>query len=200
MSSIALIMAGDFSPLEDGGPTRQMLPISGEPLLQRTWKQLQPFGIPILIVADHRSICNVFDNCIAPDPQSNTGAMMLLDTQSVWGDRTFVLMGDTVYSDDVINMIMSNENDLSFYGDHSEIYGVVFEKNQINRVVDALENVGAGYSWWLWVFYRMLCGFDATSHRFDDLIYHFIPEGDYTRDFDSIDYYHKFLREHEWAR
>ena len=201
MTDIVLIMAGDFSPLEDGGPTRQMLAIGGQPLIQRTWEQVQPFGVPTLIVASHDSICDLFPNdTIAPSPQSSTGALMLLDTQFVWGDRTFVLMGDTAYSDDVISMVMSDRNELSFYGDRSEIYGIVFERNQVGKVAEALKKVDPGYSWWLWVLYRILCGFPMTSHRFDDTVYHFTPDGDYTRDFDSINYYQKFLEEHEWAR
>jgi len=195
--NIVLLLAGDYSPLEGMDCTRQLVPITGKPLLQRTWEQIQPFGFHTVIVTPHESIYSLFPYHFEPK-RYDLGAQTLLSTKSIWGDRTFVLMGDTLYSGEVVNIIMSSETGLGFYGNKDEISGIVFDTVHSDAIITALEQVGT-HKPWSWVFYRLLCGFGIREHSFDDR-YHFIPDGDPTRDFDSVRVYHKFLEEHSWAK
>ena len=193
----AIILAGQGSCLEGMECPRVFVPVGGKPLLVRTREQVQKFEVFPMIVTPHKPIYSQFPHCFVPE-YSDTGAETLLSARPIWGDRTYVLMGDVLYSDEVMHMIMIDRNILSVYGDKDEIFGIVFAKKRAHMVTAAL-----GGTWthrpWLWAFYRLLCGFGVTSHRFDDTIYHRTPEGDYTQDFDTIQKYQKFLEKHVWV-
>lgn len=196
--NVALILAGQGSCLEGMECPRVLIPISGEPLLVRTWDQLQKFDVLPMVVTPHRPIYSLFPHCFIPK-HSATGPETLLSTRPIWGDRTYVLMGDVIYADSVMNTIMADENILSVYGSKDEIVGIVFSKKRTLRVETALQGTWT-HKPWLWAFYRLLCGVGVSNHQFDDAIYYHIPEEGYTRDIDTIVQYRKFLEEYPWAR
>lgn len=197
VGNVILILTADYKFLEGMECPRQLIPIAGEPLLQRTWKQIQPYGFHNFVVTPHEQIQRLFPFCFEPG-RYDYGAQTFLSTRPVWGTRTFILLGDVLYSGEAISMIMSDENDVGFYGDRHEICGIVFDRTQFDTIATALEGVGT-HKPWLWVFYRLFCGFGVKEHSFDNR-YHFLPDGDLTRDFDTIKVYRDYLEKHPWAR
>lgn len=163
--------------------------INGEPLMLRTIRQLRGRGHDPIVMTDKPAVRKLLPDAELPQDTSNC-ARSLLSTRPYWQIRTVVLAGDTVFSGATLDMIFADDEPLSVVGSSDEIFAIIFNESEQQRVVtaarDAAVRIEAGAQNHLWTFYRILCNFDnVTKHRLDDVIYRKIPKSDYTDDIDS---------------
>jgi hypothetical protein len=110
------------------GAIKQLLPINGEPIIRRTIRQVREH-IPdaaIWVVTWHEELMflrfqvNIIHTGFQP-PQL---AHSILWTESQWGPRNIILLGDVVYGDLAMRRILDYSGALAVFGsDHCPIKG-----------------------------------------------------------------------------
>lgn len=210
---VSLILCSGQRPQWSGQRSRQLAPVANELLIERTQRQALRLGPSALLRAGSGQ---AGDNCIVvtnvPSIQRHSRAYFIpekdrwmvetiLSTKSLWSDRTVVLLGDVIYSDEAMARILACERPVAMFGSHLKEFALSFsaeaqfavEAALTAALLDAL-NGGRGK---LWEVYRLVSGFDLREERFEDEVFHLVD--DYTDDLDTIDGYYAFLDKNPWA-
>lgn len=197
---------------------RHLIPIAGVPMILRTVRQIGEHGHRPVIVTYHGDIKQaVEDEADYFLPEHHRWyPETFLHTRPLWTDYNAVLLGDTVYSDEVLDEIMSYLGQDALwihgkpYGDFDA--GVTFSEQFADIVAQACERAVAGieqhkreHGAEAWVgstgpFMRALHNIDlwTTPDRRDYLYHHEVKVG-YTKDFDQPGQYEAWLKNNEWA-
>jgi len=194
MHLVVLIMASgnDRRGWTEENP-KQLAAIRGEPLMLRTIRQVRERGYDAVVMSDKPAVRKLLPDAKLPQDSSNC-CRSLLSTRPYWQTRTIILAGDTVFSEAALDMIFADDEPLSVVGDAGEIFAIIFDESEQQRVATAARDgavkIEEGAHTHLWIFYRVICDFDdVATHRFDDIIYRKVPEGDRTLDIDTPETY-----------
>ena len=207
-----LIVAAGESERWHGECPKQLVDVAGEPLLTRTLRQLAALGQSPVVVTHKPEIEAVAERCFKPQ-RRRWLAETVLSTRRLWRGMTVVLLGDVVWTDEVLRRVMTAGRSPRVYGNYNEIYAVAFARQDWERVIGALEraveDAEAGGRGKLWQFYRALCRRENLHrHHWDYDIFEVVPSDGtpagnhaaFTQDFDTLEDYHRFLDRWPWAR
>lgn len=203
VSTRVLILASGQHHRWQGQRAKQLVPIAGEILLERTQRQV---GGPCVTVT-HLPAIQRFAQEHFVTPMRRWTVETLATTCTLWQERTIVLLGDVCYSDEAMEAILAYDGRLAVFGCEWEIFGLSFHTDictsinawpSVNMALKiALADAYRGGRGKLWEFYRAYCGFPLAEERLEDEI--FIYVDDYTTDFDTIEEYRSFLVANPWA-
>ena len=200
-----MILASGEQTRWSGVDAKQLIRIDGEPLILRTIRQVTlRLGVRPVVVTHHpciqRTVGATADVLILPHDQRRWTAETTLHSMPVWGDATWILLGDVFWTDRAMDRIcrMHCDEDIRYFITHGqkwdEILGVWLRDTHWDRWQRALEHAirharrgGRGK---LWESYRSLCGFRLKKHKLDD--YHRYPITDESTDFDALEDYLAF--------
>jgi hypothetical protein len=197
---------------------RHLVPVAGVPMILRTVRQLAERGHRPTIATYHEDIKRVVGgeaDYFLPEyyrwyPET------LLYTRPLWADFNAVLLGDTIYSDEVLDEILSclHEDALWIHGKPFGDFdaGVTFSRQFHSRVAQACCDAVGGiierkrkHGADAWVgstgpFMRALHGIDlwTTPDRLD-YEYHRVIDVGFSKDFDKPGQYDAWLKNNEWA-
>lgn len=130
-----------------GGVTKQLLPIGDTTILGRTLTLLKPHNV--IAVTHHVSIrdyVSAFGVEVYEPTHRATLCDSILSTQSLWGERVVILLGDVIYSRAVLETILTCRDDVRFYGDVWEMFALSFNVISRDAVITALQK-GAKAPW-----------------------------------------------------
>ncbi|MEM9399017.1 MAG: hypothetical protein AAF984_02305 [Verrucomicrobiota bacterium] len=151
------------------------------------------------------------DSCEFYKPlKSKWTAETLLSTQSLWDERTIVLLGDVFYTKAAMGTIVHLNANIRFIGRNKkskytstpwkELFAVSFEKDShlalIESINVAIQDAQSGGKGKLWQIYRSLVGLPLNKIEFDSII--FIHIDDFTDDFDSPSEYDASIKRYEY--
>lgn len=171
-----LILAAGEAVRWAGSPMKQLMPIQGVPIIVRTCRLVAVAGHAPIVVTQHQEILNA----VAPKggaafsftPHGSRWLVeTLLSTRLWWGEQTVVLMGDAVYTAELMRSIMQPTPDVMFWGQPHELLAMSFSDQErvlsaLRRVVEDAERGGEGKMWSL---YRQLNGIPPQEHRLDGI-------------------------------
>ena len=207
---VFILAAGKSSRISriTGQTIKPLLPISdgGESIIARTVRQCHSRHHTPTIVT-RGEIASSFSHLPADifiSPSHATTCNTLLSTSNLWDDdRTVILLGDTVYARDAMDMIFSSCDPFLILGDEFEIYALSFGSRSYEKIKIAAETGSEHIFGKLRYLARAYYGIDTSS---DDpaLLKHMtpLPFGGATMDVDTQEQYrqlyfntHKRLRE-----
>ena len=191
---------------------KQLALIEGKPLIVRTLDQLKERGYDdnVMVVTHNEAIQAVVPRYYIPS-KHQFWHETLVYTRELWGDRTIILNGDTIYSPEVIDMILADQTSLMFYGKlngkMSHMNGMAFDKTENERVVNAAKKAtretrikSEARIKLSWGMYHVLFGLPLRTRNAPCDVWMAQAADDYTCDIDKPEFYAKFLEKHEWAR
>jgi hypothetical protein len=115
-------------------PLKQAIEIGGEPILQRTARQVYERGHKLSVISkDDLHLVGVILNTpyhfhVAEDRRWTVETFYW--TRHLWEDRTVILLGDVFYTEQIMDSIFSVESDLTFFGNTAEVYAIVFNQKE----------------------------------------------------------------------
>lgn len=192
------------------GIPKQLIRINGETLLDRIIRLFGKHGYHNIDIISNDERLKL-SNCNFFRPSNFRWAVeTFLSTQTLWKNKTLVLLGDVFYTEKAIKIILKSNQGIHFYGrpsaskftftPYGEIFAFSFDQNSWNKMVEHSENAitdatlgGRGK---LWELYRSIAGFQLTEHKIEKQI--FIPIHDFTDDIDSPDEYNKVIKTYEY--
>ena len=173
---------------------KQLLPVHGVPLLNRTVQQVLYRGQTPVVVTHDDSIAAVAQRagagCIMPRYRDKT-CSTLWSTRGLWQERTVVLLGDVYYKQRCFNAVLGFDGKLAFFGDVDEIFGVSFTPHRaLDHAITRARHTKRGK---LWELYRACEGLDLEEHVIrTNGIFHYVDDG--TADVDTWEEYKALLR------
>ena len=145
MTRVILLCAGRQRRFEGWDMPKQLLQVHGEPVLDRTIRQLRENGLNDIIVAAHDPRLKRSETAFFSPPRHRWLAETLLSTRELWHGRTILLLGDVLFSDSAIASIIKDEGSPRFIGrpgpnrytmcPWSELFGVTFSESAHNHMV-----------------------------------------------------------------
>ena len=194
---IKLVLAAGAHERWSGQRAKQLVAIANELLLERTQRQA---GDNCIVVTHLPAIQRHSRAYFIPENHRWT-VETLLSTKCKRGDRTVVLLGDVVYSDEAMARILAFDGPVAVFGCQWEIFAVSFSAKAQFAVEAALTvalvDAHQGGRGKLWEFYRAFCGFPLAEPILEGEIFQFIT--DYTDDIDTVQEYYAFLDKNPWA-
>jgi len=186
-----IILASGTQERWKGEGLKQLSLINNVPLIERTLDQLDNKAVVITV---HRELMKypyyIPSGC-------RWTVETFLSTQSLWGDRTIVLLGDVLYSEADLKTILDYDGDHSVFGSflQGELFAFSFSHTVNSKILFHLKRVifhaqfgGRGK---LWELYRSLVGLPLHWHRKRD---HFVEISGST-DFDTYDEYKQYIHD-----
>lgn len=183
---------------------KQVIPVFGEPLLQRTVRQVRSRMNNYPHIVSHQKCLRKYTTNFVVPTNHRWDAETLLTVLPIWGsDWTMVLLGDVLYTDELMDTIYKQREKFHyhFYGTNSEIFAISFTdkdaiKNALYDVIfDAVVLRGKGR---LWELYHRLsnkpipeAGFGYTGSD-DELHYTYIVDDSVC--FDSVGKYKDWVK------
>lgn len=189
-NTIALILAaGEAARMN--GTLKQLLPIGNTTILGRILSQLKMHQTRSIVVTHQSAIAGYHHRFHNPENR-NTVCDTLLSTSHLWDDRTIVLLGDVVYSDYVMGLIMNSVDLIRVFGNTWEIFAVVFDKKNHAKVKTALRKGSTHRRGKLRYFYHAYCGFEmgcqeVETEPLEEDVFFYVR--DWTRDIDTAHHY-----------
>jgi hypothetical protein len=196
VNTITLILAaGDAARMD--GVKKQLLPIGDTTILERTLSQVRQYGQRAIVVTHDDEIAEVHDRTHNPKKRG-TVCETLLSTAHLWDDKTIVLLGDVVYSDYAMGLIMNCHEQIRVFGNVSEIFAIVFNKRKHGKIKTALRKGSKHRRGKLRYFYHAYCGFDMDAkgiggRPLEHVVFYTIR--DWTRDIDTPHHHERLLLE-----
>jgi len=175
-----------------GGVAKQLLSIGKESILERIVRQVRERGQEPTIIARSGEF-NVLGSKAYFPAKYEVTCDTFLSTEILWEDRTVILLGDTIYSNEAMDKIFECDQDIMIFGDKWEIFAVSFDNP--NKVKIALTKAITQHPGKLSQFYYALIGIPAHADRgLKDQMenwpnFHYID--DWTRDIDLPSEYTK---------
>lgn len=189
-----------------GVTPKQLVRIGDKPLLQRTINQVKSHTNQTPYVVTRLAILSSQIGAIPfPPKQCDYIIYTLESTRHLWKGTVTVLLGDVIFSPELMKMIFEFNNDIYFFGRDYEIYAITFP---VERYADVEYFIGlttkmisryslSGYKGKLWNMYYLMHDLPWNEHKvIPDP--HFIKLGvdDYSRDFDMPSQYEDFVAEY----
>lgn len=198
----ALILAAGKGTRWHGLPVKQLLDIiNGEPLIMRIVRQVKARGRTPIVVTHHKSIADAVyphANIYAPAKHDKT-CETLLSCKSLWGEHTPVLLGDTIYSKNIMDMILTRRRPITFFGDRWEIYALSFMREAWEEIEYGIQKAILHRAGRLRYLYRALVGRKLDDQESEEElraqpIFHYMSWADWTTDIDKQDQYNLFIQ------
>ncbi len=202
--TVLILCAGDSKRFSWEGRSKHRLIVYGEELLTRMVRQCSERGEKSTIVTHRPEILRgLFDydySLFIPQHREYT-CDTLRSTHPLWGnERVTVLLGDVIYSDELIDEILSNQKPIMFWGRSAlvrEIYSLSFtDRSEITRGLgDVMGRVSEGYHGQLWQLFYSLNDLSPDCHPNSLPLKYFsyVSPLDHTQDFDRVEDYEKFI-------
>lgn len=212
MSPVILIMAA--GPAWRGWTAenpKQLALIAGEPLILRTLRMLNERGHKDTIVVTHNAaIQNTVPTYFDP-PKHRYWYETLLSTRLLWGERTIVFNGDTIYSPEVLDTVLADQSRLMFFGkfdgNMSHLNAMAFDASEHGRITSAAKKTiqavlkkRGGRIQHSWGLYYYLHNLPLRNRNAPTKSFCAQAADDYTCDIDKPEKYMDFLKRHTWAR
>jgi hypothetical protein len=210
---ILLLCAGEGTRWGDFlGVPKQLVAFGEEPLLRRTVRLLAELGYAantVCVTTDHRLM---LEGVATFEPTGYRWTVeTLLSTQSLWGRRVIVLLGDVFFTRRSLLRIMSCHCPIACFGrpwpsayagcNHGEIFALGFSSycaDGVRRGIARAMAAAANGEWGnLWDLYDVMTGFPIGSNRTESRLFHVID--DLTNDFDTPAAYLRVARRYRWA-
>lgn len=198
------------------GVGKHWVEIDGEPLLVRTLRQLKSRAIDPVVVCRAGFKVPVGEECFQLVGPVDTLCADILRTEPLWTDRTWVLLGDVFFTDELLDQMLDYQQGLHFFGRFGasprtggpgEVFSFAWDGPN-GRLVEALQVAVAdaaklppglpSYEYAsLWQPYRWLAGGHMHQHTQhvhwnDKGIWVEQPHLDWSDDFDSYDRFQRF--------
>lgn len=195
-STIALILAAGEA-RRMNGKLKQLLPMGNTTIIGRTLTQLKSCQQRTIMVT-HKSEIAACHHRVHDPVKRDTVCDSLLSAAHLWDDRTIVLLGDVVYSNDTFNRIMDCRDRIRVFGNTAEIFAIVFSSKEHAKVRAALRKASKHRLGKLRYFYRQYCGLpvdmrEMRGHPPEARVFYRIK--DWTRDVDTPYHYKRLLAE-----
>jgi hypothetical protein len=196
MNTIALILAaGEAERMS--GEIKQLLPIRHSTIIGRVLAQAKMYKTRSIVVTHKDEIAGCHHRVHIPK-NHDTVCESLLSTSHLWDDRTIVLLGDVVYSDYTMGLIMNSVDLIRVFGNTWEIFAIVFDKKNHAKVKTALRKGSKHRRGKLRYFYHAYCGFEMGRKEQETVplendVFYYVR--DWTRDIDSPYEYERLLEE-----
>lgn len=195
-NTIALILAAGEA-MRMNGTLKQLLPIGETTILGRMLAQLGQRQTRSIIITHKNAIAGCHHRFHNPENRDTT-CNSLLSTSHLWDDRTIVLLGDVIYSNDIMDKIVSCYDPVRVFGTTFEIFAVVFDKKSHGKVKTALRKGSKHALGKLRYFYHAYCGFEMGCQEIEatpleETVFHYVR--DWTLDVDSMYEYERLLIE-----
>jgi len=147
-----------------------------------------------VVVTHSEKIKKHSDRFIAPENHRFL-VETLRETSQFWNSKTTILLGDVFYTASAAKKIKKCK-ELTFFGDSSEIFALVFTERDHEMMKKALDelilkSVLGEIRCKLWHLYRYFNNIDLNEHTITD---HFTRLTDGTQDFDNWDQYLKYAK------
>jgi hypothetical protein len=184
--TISLILAAGEA-VRFNGTLKQLLPVGDKTIITRMLVQLRERHTRAIIVT-HKGAISCCHSRFHDPENHDTVCDSLLSTDHLWDDRTIVLLGDVVYSENVMDMIVNCHSPIRVFGNTWEIFALVFDKSVHTKVKKHLRIARKHKLGKLRYFYRSYCGFDLDVEEIESEppecdVFHYVR--DWTRDVDS---------------
>ena len=184
--NVVIILAGGRGQRWEGKTQKQLIKISGEPLIKRTQRQVKRFNWEPIVATSRDDIRNECERTIEPDV--GCIAKGLVSCRECWGEKTVVLHGDVVFTDSAIQSILMCESHVRFFGRNKDVFGLFFDRfggEELYLILPRLINYAV----------RGECEgnlHDLYTAYYQDIIFKKID--DWTQDFDTVEEYEKFRK------
>jgi hypothetical protein len=202
MTTVLVLAAGEQARWEIGQGIKQFLPIDKETLIGRIQRQAVDRGQYATVITWRSDIMKASKSyyLIHRPDERRWIAETLRTTRWLWEPRVIVLLGDVVYSKQIMDSIFEYGGPVRFWGNTGEIYALSFDSRMFEKIDEALDKAirhaefegGLGK---LRKVYQALAGFpfdiNNTNHSYFETVLHH----DYTQDFDTVQEWHNFVRE-----
>lgn len=195
-NTIAFILAaGDATRINRA--KKQLLPMRHTTILKRMLAQMKMHKQRVIVVTHDDEIASNHDRAHNPKNR-DTVCDSLLSTAHLWDDRTIVLLGDVVYTHEIMDTIVNNRDPIRVFGTTWEIFAIVFDKKLHSGIKNALRRGSKHRRGKLRYFYRSYCGFDFDCREkeakpLEDRVFYYVR--DWTRDIDSQYEYDRLMIE-----
>jgi len=193
----SVILASGSQRRWDGNYPKQLLSIGGETLLSRMRRQMIiESNVYPSIITDNTEIIHMYaGNCYIPN-NSDTVIDSLMSSSALWGEITYVLLGDVYYTKKAIDILTTAPHYKIVFGDEVEIFALRFYSSQIIELISAAKRAKAfpahNSEFKLWNLYRALEGYRDDEHKLGS---QFCLIEDDTQDFDCVEDYLSFMDE-----
>ena len=173
------------------GTAKQLLPMDGDTVLGRIIRQVRERGVEPILVTHREDFVNTAKDVVHYEPASrNTIADTILNTQDLWAGQTVILLGDTVFGNATLNMILAHRGPFTAFGNSSEIFAFSFNDDSHEHFISTLEKTIADPHCWKaspWQIYRIYCGKRPDQSYIDKYTFEFARDA--TGDIDSLQEY-----------
>lgn len=143
-----LLCAGSQRRFKGRPEAKQLVTILGEPVLDRTIRQLRDLSVTgITVISANPDLQRTGAAFFTPD-RHRWLAETMLSSRPLWSGRTLFLLGDVVFSDKAIQAMVTAQGNPRFMGraaanpytmcPWSELFGLVVDEPDFERVEDLL--------------------------------------------------------------
>jgi len=142
-ASVFILAAG--SARRFNGTVKQLLPVNGEPIIRRMIRQVREHkpDAAIYIVTWHPELMfpdvNIINTILQPEQLAHS----MLWSEPYWGPRNIFLLGDVIFGDRAIQMVLDYTGPLAVFGrekcpvkDHSERFSLSFAYREKESLKD----------------------------------------------------------------
>jgi hypothetical protein len=202
MTTVLVLASGEQARWEIGQGIKQFLPIEKESLITRIQRQVQDRGQVAVVVAHNPLILKVSwaYYTIVKKEERRWIAEAVKTSRWCWESRVIILLGDVVYSKTLMDSIFEYGGPVRFWGDRYEIFALGFDNRMFTKMEQALDkaihhaehNGGPGK---LRKVYQALAGYTFDKNEIRNIYFEEVIHPDYTQDFDTVQDWHRFVRE-----
>jgi hypothetical protein len=157
---VLILCAGDA--IRMNGVQKQLLPIGQTTILGRILNQMYQYDQRVIVVTHDPEIALLHDLAYNPENR-NTTCETLLSTSKLWDDRTIVLLGDVIYSREVLNEIVNCHESIKVFGNSAEIFALVFDKDFHEEIKPLLHKGSNLFPGKLRCFFHAYCNFEPDK-------------------------------------
>lgn len=200
MNNTTVIILAAGNAIRFGGTRKQLLPIGTTTILQRIVNQTKHHCCcPTVIAKDNEIIAAAmsYGAKVYLPTESAATCETMLSTWELWNDRTVILLGDVVYSDDTINKIFSYSGEFTVFGNTWELFAVSFSREKMRDVCKSLDVASHYKLGKLRYMYKDYVGLSLNSKEKEGSAPgpFFVYIKDWTMDVDMQDEYDNLMRE-----
>jgi hypothetical protein len=202
MTTVLVLASGEQARWEIGQGIKQFLPIEKESLITRIQRQVQDRGQVAVVVAHNPLILKVSwaYYIIQKKEERRWIAEAVKTSRWSWESRVIILLGDVVYSKALMDSIFEYGGPVRFWGDLHEIYALGFDSRMFEKIEQALDKAihhaefqgGPGK---LRKVYQALAGYTFDNNEIRHPYFEEVEHPDYTQDIDTVQDWHRFVRE-----
>lgn len=210
MGKVLVLCAGEQGRWSSPLPKQIVAVFDGEQLIARTVRQVRKRWNNYPHIVTHQKCLRGYSaNYLVPSARRWVSETFL-SIAPIWAhDWNMILLGDVLYTDECMDTMYNNREKYQyhFYGTGSEILGLTFtDTGTMERaLVDVVDDAAAGHSRGkLWELYYRLSSKPIPDAGYgymgggDDLHYTYIVDG--SRDFDTMEAYTQWAKEHRLNR